>query len=301
MKRINILRKAKKVLLFGLVGLLTILSGWLNSALEGDVYAYKSVDRTVGLEALERSQGVTTDGESWIFSGKTSLVRVSLDNKEILALNKDAIPTAFSEQYGSAHIGGISFANGYVYAAIEDSKVWENPIVALFDAQTLEFSGRYVLLPGKGSDSEYALTRGVPWVTCDPENGCFYVGECRNTKALYAFNLETFAYIKTIPLQTEVDRIQGAEMYNGRLYAATNDATRAVYRISLRTGEVVKYFDRIMYQPKLIENFGGEGEDITVLPMADGTVFHALHIGAMFIDANLRHYEPVPGVDTLPE
>ena len=300
MKRINILRKAKKVLLFGLVGLLTLVSGMLNNVMNGDVYPCKSEDRTVGLEAMERSQGVTTDGESWIFSGKTSLVRVSLDNEEILALNKEAIPAEFA-QYGSAHIGGISFANGYVYAAIEDSKVWENPIVALFDVENLTFTGKYVLLPGKGSESEYALTRGVPWVTCDMDNGCFYVGECRNTKELYAFDLETFAYIKTIPLQTEVDRIQGAEMYNGRLYAATNDATRAVYQISLRTGEVVKYFDRILYQPKWIENFGGEGEDITVLPMADGTVFHALNIGAMFIDANLRHYAPVPGIDTAPE
>lgn len=301
MNRINFLRKAKKVLLFGLVGVLTIVSALLNKAFDGNVYPYTSVDRTVGFESLERSQGVTTDGESWIFSGKTSLVRVSLDNKEILALNKEAIPTEFSEQYGSAHIGGISYANGFVYAAIEDSKVWKNPIVALFDGDTLEFTGEYVLLPGKDSDSEYALTRGVPWVTCDVDNGCFYVGECRHTTQLYAFDLETFEYIKTIPLETEVDRIQGAEMYNGRLYAATNDATRAVYQISLKTGKVLKYFDRILYQPKLIDNFGGEGEDITVLPMADGTVFHALNIGALFVDANLRHYAPVPGIDTLPE
>lgn len=301
MNRINFLRKAKKVLLFGLVGVLTIVSAMLNKAFDGNVYPYTSVDRTVGLETFERSQGVTTDGESWIFSGKTSLVRVSLDNKEILALNKDAIPTEFSEQYGSAHIGGISYANGFVYAAIEDSKVWKNPIVALFDGATLAYTGKYVLLPGKDSDSEYALTRGVPWVTCDMDNGCFYVGECRHTTKLYAFDLETFEYIKTIPLETEVDRIQGAEMYNGRLYAATNDATRAVYQISLKTGKVLKYFDRILYQPKLIDNFGGEGEDITVLPMADGTVFHALNIGALFIDANLRHYAPVPGIDTLPE
>lgn len=301
MNRINILRKAKKVLLFGLVGVLSLVSTLLNNAFNGDIYPYSSVDKTVGFESFERSQGVTTDGESWIFSGKTSLVRVSLDNKEILALNKEAIPTEFAEQYGSAHIGGISYANGFVYAAIEDSKVWMNPIVALFDGETLEYAGKYVLLPGKGSESEYALTRGVPWVTCDVDNGLFYVGECRHTTALYAFDLDTFAYVKTIALETEVDRIQGAEMYNGRLYAATNDATRAVYQISLKTGKVLKYFDRIMYQPKLIDNFGGEGEDITVLPMADGTVFHALDIGALFIDANLRHYAPVPGIDTLPE
>ena len=38
---------------------------------------------------------------------------------------------------------------------------------------------------------------------------------------------------------------------------------------------------------------GGEGEGITVLEMEDGTLFHALDIGALFIDSNLRHYRPV--------
>ena len=35
----------------------------------GDIYPYESNTRTVGLETFTRSQGVTTDGESWIFSG----------------------------------------------------------------------------------------------------------------------------------------------------------------------------------------------------------------------------------------
>ena len=291
MNRINFLRKSIKVLLFGLLGVLTVVSGALNRLFAGDVYAPVSVDRVVGLEALERSQGVTTDGTAWIFSGKHSLVKVSFDNETVLALQKHAIPQELSDRYGSAHIGGISYANGLVYAAIEDSKVWRNPIVALFDAQTLAYTGRYVLLPGKDSGSDHALTRGVPWVTCDPENGLFYVSQCRNADALFAYDLDTLDYVKTIPLQSAVDRIQGAEMYRGKLYAATNDNTRAVYEIDLAGGKVEKYFDRILYQPKRIDNFGGEGEDITVLPMEDGSVFHALTIGALFIDANLSHYK----------
>ena len=80
-------------------------------------------------------------------------------------------------------------------------------------------------------------------------------------------------------------------MYDGYMYAATNDATRAVYKVDLNSGKIEKYFDRIMYRPKFIDNFGGEGEDITVLGMDDGTLFHALDIGALFIDSNLRHYK----------
>ena len=131
----------------------------------------------------------------------------------------------------------------------------------------------------------------MPWVACDEESGCFYVAQSRHTKELYAYDLDTLDYIRTIPLQGEIDRIQGGDMYEGTLYAATNDATRAVYKIDPDSGRVDKLFDRILYQPKRIDNFGGEGEDMTVLPMADGTLLHTLTIGALFIDANLCHYK----------
>ena len=298
MNKIRMLRKARKVLLCGLLALLAAVSAAANRLFAGEVLPFASADRAFGLEALERSQGVTTDGSAWFFSGKHSLVKVAFDNETVLALQKDAIPDTFRRQYGSAHIGGISYANGFVYAAIEDSKVWEAPIVALFDGETLDFTGRYVLLPGKSSGSEHALTRGVPWVVCDAQNGVFYVGECRRTQALFAYDLETLDYIQTIPLQAEVDRIQGGELYEGIFYAATNDATRAVYKIDPAAGKVEKFFDRILYQPKWIDNFGGEGEDLTILPMTDGTLFHSLTIGALFLDANLCHYKP-PVSDTV--
>ena len=88
-----------------------------------------------------------------------------------------------------------------------------------------------------------------------------------------------------------MDAIQGGEVYKGKLYVGTNDSTRAVYTIDVKSGKVEKLFDRIMYQPKLIDNFGGEGEDLTVYPMEDGTLIHALDIGALLIDSNLRHYK----------
>lgn len=261
------------------------LSNGLNTLFNGDIYPFESNTKVIGLETLERSQGVTTDGESWIFSGKSALVKVSVENNEVLAKNSD--PFAGLEEYGVDHVGGISYYNGYIYAALEDSKVWNSPLVALYDADTLEFTGEYVHL-----DTEI-MFRGCPWVCCDAQRGVFYVANSRDTTELYCYDLETFEYVKSIPLQTEMVNIQGCEMYKGIMYAATNDATRAVYQVNVGTGEVTKYFDRIMYQPLLIDNFGGEGEDITVLEMEDGTVFHALDLGVMFIDSNLRHYKPI--------
>lgn len=264
---------------------LMTLTGALNSMFNGDIYPYESNTRTVGLQTLTRSQGVTTDTKSWIFSGNGQLTRVSLDGETQIAANKKAL--AEFEQYGSDHIGGISYYNGTVYASVEDGENYSYPIVALYDSETLEFTGRYTLI------SKDILFRGCPWVCCDAERGVFYVGNSRDAVELYAFDLETLEYVKTIPLESEIVSIQGAEMYEGYMIAATNDATRAVYKVNIETGEYTKMFDRIMYEPKLIDNFGGEGEGITVLEMEDGTLFHALDIGALFIDSNLRHYKPV--------
>ncbi len=263
------------------------LTGTINSLFNGDIYPYESVTRTIGLETFTRSQGVTTDGESWIFSGDGKLTKVSLDGERVTASNKKALEPF--KEYGSDHIGGISYYNGKVYASVEDGDSFSYPIVAVYDGESLEFAGKYKVI------STNILFRGCPWVCCDGDRGVFYVGNSRNCTEIYAFDLETMEYVKTIPLESEIFKIQGAEMYDGFMIAGTNDSTRAVYKLNVESGTYEKMFDRIMYVPKLIDNFGGEGEDITVLPMEDGTLFHALDLGALFIDSNLRHYKPTGG------
>ncbi len=267
------------------ISLLMTLSNGINSGFNGDIYPYESNSKVFGLETIERAQGVTTDGEAWYFSGKSTLVKIAFDNQTVLAYNYEAIPEELAEAYGSAHIGGISYCDGYIYAPLEDSKVWEYPIIAVYDAETLEFTGEYKVL------SNEILTRGMSWLSCDEENGLIYSSHSKEATELYCFDLETFEYVKTVELSEMVGKIQGGEVYNGLIYVGTNDATRAVYTINPSTGEVEKCFDRIMYEWKLIDNFGGEGQDVTVYPMEDGTLIHALDIGALFMDSNLRHYK----------
>ena len=79
-------------------------------------------------------------------------------------------------------------------------------------------------------------------------------------------------------------------MHGGKLFLGTNDITRAVYSVDISTGEVKKLFDRIEYEYKLIENFGGEGEDLTVMTVNGKLMLCTLQIGATFTDATLRGY-----------
>lgn len=273
-----------KVFAVVFAALLTLTNG-VNGLLNGDIYPYDSNSKVVGLESLERAQGVTTDGEYWYFSGKTSLVKIGFDNQTVYAYNYKALDGELSENYNSKHIGGISYYNGYIYASLEDSKQWQHPVIALYDAETLEYTG---ICHEVSSD---ILTRGIPWVAVDAENGFIYASHSKTVEEIHCFDLDTFEYVKSFAVSDPMDAIQGGEVYKGKLYVGTNDSTRAVYTIDVKSGKVEKLFDRIMYQPKLIDNFGGEGEDLTVYPMEDGTLIHALDIGALFIDSNLRHYK----------
>ena len=273
-----------KVFAVVFAALLTLTNG-VNGFLNGDIYPYDSNSKVVGLESLERAQGVTTDGEYWYFSGKTSLVKIGFDNQTVYAYNYKALDGELSENYSSKHIGGISYYNGYIYASLEDSKQWQHPVIALYDAETLEYTGICHEV------SSEILTRGIPWVAVDAENGFIYASHSKTVEEIHCFDLDTFEYVKSFAVSDPMDAIQGGEVYKGKLYVGTNDSTRAVYTIDVKSGKVEKLFDRIMYQPKLIDNFGGEGEDITVYPMEDGTLIHALDIGALFIDSNLRHYK----------
>ena len=273
-----------KVFAVVFAALLTLTNG-VNGLLNGDIYPYDSNSKVVGLESLERAQGVTTDGEYWYFSGKTSLVKIGFDNQTVYAYNYKALDGELSENYNSKHIGGISYYNGYIYASLEDSKQWQHPVIALYDAETLEYTGLCHEV------SSEILTRGIPWVAVDAENGFIYASHSKTVEEIHCFDLDTFEYVKSFAVSDPMDAIQGGEVYKGKLYVGTNDSTRAVYTIDVKSGKVEKLFDRIMYQPKLIDNFGGEGEDLTVYPMEDGTLIHALDIGALFIDSNLRHYK----------
>ncbi len=282
---INLFKTSFYRIFAGLLAILMTFSNGVNGLFNGDIYPYESNSKVIGLESLERAQGVTTDGKAWYFSGKSSLVKIDYDNVTVLACNYDAITDELEETYGSKHIGGISYYNGYIYAPLEDSKKWEHPVVALYDADTLEFSGIC------HEFSNEVLTRGMSWVCVDGEKGLLYSSHSKTADVIYCFDLNTYEFVNTITLSQTIKAIQGGEVYNGTLYVGSNDATRAVYTINTNSGNVEKLFDRIMYQPKWIDNLGGEGEDVTVYPMEDGTLIHALDIGALFIDANLRHYK----------
>lgn len=232
----------------------------------------------VGIGAYFRSQGMATDGETLYFSSKTTLIRTEADAKTLINANYFAIPEQLKE-IGIAHIGGMSFYNGFIYAGLEDSKVWDYPIIGVYDAETLELVDYYIM------DDE-VITRGMPWVCVNPENGYLYCMDHSKqpTKILVYDTANEMSFVEEVPLSQVVPSIQGAEFLDGTLYAATNDETQAIYKIDPATGAVEKYLDRNLTS-------GSEGEGMTFMVKNGKPVIIAMDMGPLFINAFVREYD----------
>ena len=231
----------------------------------------------VGIGAYFRSQGITTDGESYYFSSKTTLIRTELDGRTLIKGNFSAIPDELSA-LGIKHIGGMSFYNGKIYAGMEDSKVWDHPIIGVFDAETLELTEYYDM------DAEL-ITRGMPWVCVDPDTGYLYCADhSKKPTMLIAYDINnSMAEVERIPLADIIPSIQGCEFKDGFMFAATNDETQAIYKVNVHTGEFEKYLDRNLT--------GGEGEGMTFITKDGKTVLVGMDMGTIFINSFLREYE----------
>ncbi len=226
------------------------------------------------------SQGVTNDGEYFYFSGNKNLGKADMETGEISRITTNAIPEVLKEK-GCNHIGGLSYYNGYVYAAIEDGPDYLNSFIALYDAETLKFTGIYYELP-----HELHL-EGVPWCAIDVERNYLYTAEWTKAKVLNVFSLDDMSLVKTIELSEPIDRIQGAEMFGGKLYMSCDEENdmKRVLSLDVETGKVEYVFTR---------NVGKvfEAEGMTVYADENGEpVFCVLDRGEKRISTNLTQYK----------
>ncbi len=225
------------------------------------------------------SQGVTNDGEYFYFSGNKHLGKADMESGEIFLINTNAIPDELQEK-GCNHIGGLSYYNGYVYAAVEDGPDYLNSFIVLYDADTLEFSGKYYELPHE------LHIEGVPWCAVDAERNYLYTAEWTNATVLNVFSLDDMSLVKTVSLSEPIDRIQGAEMFGGKLYMSCDEENdmKRIFTLDVETGKVEVCFTR---------NIGKafEAEGITVYPDDNGKpVICVLDRGERRKSSNLTSY-----------
>ncbi len=190
-------------------------------------------------EALVMGQGLANDGTYLYSSGAISalylgaLSKIDMNTGEILLRKINAIPKEFVKK-GYDHIGDISWHNGLIYAPVEDLQE-EQPLVLLYDAETLEYTGTYFEL-----DNTY-LPDGIPWCTVDADNGYLYASPFKNVTCIVAFNLSDMSFSHIIPLSEEITRVQAADYFDGKLYVnldTQGTGYKEIKVIDVNTGEV---------------------------------------------------------------
>lgn len=235
--------------------------------------------------ALYSGQGITTDGEYYYTSGSftafgvAGLAKWEPETFEQVAINKDAIPERYAELHESDHIGGISYFNGKIYAAVEN-KAEDFPLIVTYDTETLQPVDIYKV------SNEY-LPDGIPWCAVDSANGYLYCSPFNRTEYIVAFHLDTMEFSHLIELSKPVTRMQGGEVYEGVLYLshdAKNSNNDKVLTVNIGTGEVGELCTR-----SLPSAAGNEAEGLTVFPMADGSLIHILDYDKT-VGVYIRHY-----------
>lgn len=128
------------------------------------------------------------------------------------------------------------------------------------------------------------LTKGVPWVAVDGVRGAMYAAEWDPAPAVLVFHLGDASFEREIPLSEVLGRIQGAKVFEGALYANSDNAAKTIYKLNLETGTVIELF-------ALNQTFEMEG--IAFLAMPDGTLMHTQNATTQATAMEYRHHKRV--------
>lgn len=217
--------------------------------------------------AYVTGQGLDSEDGFYYTSGAISsakigsLAKIDMESGEIVMQSLFALPDEFRDM-GYDHIGDIAVQDGIIYAPVED-KAEEQPLILLYDAETLEYTGTYYELDGK------LLTDGVPW--CAVDENYLYASLFNHPECIVAFNLDDMTFSHTIELTVPIHRVQAGDCLDGKLYLNCDpkDGRKTVYEVDTQTGDTRLLFDR---------NTSGsdtETEGLCVTRAEDGTLtFH---------------------------
>jgi len=256
----------------GFTALLSLLIARLYLPNPPEYHPDAGVTSYVLFDAAVRAQGVTTDGEHLYFGWNFGLTKTDLTGKNAVKIS--LIPFELLRK-GVDHIGGVSYYGGRVYCAMEDSSVFENLYIGVYDAKTLKF------IEAKAVPLEHHEF-GIPWVAADRDRGLLYSARRDHFTSLNIYDAESLELMDTLELDAPVHKIQGGEVHDGVLYVADSREGQAIFAINLATGQVQKLFSRFVP--------GGKGQGMTILPMDNGAFFHVLDEDTPRLSIHLRAY-----------
>lgn len=255
------------------------------------------------LSGLRRTQGIVwnADAKEWVTSWQFGLARETEDFKFLQTTGSidlstvtpiTGIPKELADM-GFDHIGDIDYANGKLYISLDsEAGDYQNGHVAIFNASDLSYTGELHELVGAPTNPHNDV---ASWVAVDAAAGLGYGKEWQNGNTINVYNLNDWSFKGTITMDQNLKNIQGAKVFDGKLYFSAHDSTKGVYTVDLQTGHVEKLFDI----PQAA-NAGNETEGLAVRATANGGIeifVQMIHApkGDEFADDYVRMYHYVTG------
>lgn len=224
-------------------------------------------------------QGVASlpDG-GWIFSGTTVLARTDAALTQAVA-DTTAVPDEFAPD-GYNHIGDVDVEDGVLYVPLEqpDYQTREQRM-ACYDPVTLTYEA-----------SQAVEQRHNSFISVDGDTAYSMEGFSGDQILVYEVGDGcSFTPLEPIQMSATVQRVQGADYFDGALWLATDDAQRGLYRVDLATGLVAP----IGNMGHVADEGEGEGIDATDLPSG---LLHVVNI-VDTLDVRFEHFDVVEGAD----
>ncbi len=242
------------------------------------------------IDASFMNKGLTNDGKYYYTSGAisfakyTALAKYEIDTLKrvkykVFPVNWDLI------KQGYDNIGGLSYYDGKIYAAMESKSGKAAPCIAVFDAESLSYETSYDL-PASW------FPQGITWVAVNQASGILYTCSWPAADTIHAFKIDaTMAHIEEIDIygSETLDRICGGEFYHGVLYLSQDvigDNEKNVLIVDLDEKTADLWFTRDCGRAECVAG------DITAFHKADGSLFHVSDYNGI-IGVYLRSYSVI--------
>jgi len=222
-------------------------------------------------------QGVARlDDGGWIFSGTTVLARVDADLVQQVA-DTTAVPDRFVPD-GYDHVGDVDVEDGVLYVPLEQPDYQRDvQIMACYDPETLTYQA-----------SQEVAQRHNSFIAVEGDRAYSMKGFSGDQILVYEVGADCrFEPLEPISLSVRLNRVQGADVADGALWLATDDAQRGIYRADLDTGVV----SAIGAMGHVADEGEGEGIDATT---TDQGLLHVVNI-VDTLDVRFEHFEVVEG------
>ena len=217
-------------------------------------------------------QGLATDGKTFYgvgavkFLNYNAITKIDIQSGEIIGRREMCLPADLMRK-GYAHLGDGCLYEGRLYLALEDFG-FRHPGVIVYDPDTLEALDFHTL-PDEGRGNGR-----IPW--CAIKDDVLYYSQSNNVDEIRMLDLRDYSYLGALQIDETLFKVQGGEFCDDTLYLVTNSGFRekTMHAVDLRTGHVETVFVRCTGR------LDAEGEGIAICPLADGSLFHIIDVGA---------------------